>query len=153
MKNIGTVLIIFVLQISSISFSQNFWEQTNGPTGGSVMTISANSNNILFAGSRGGGVLRSTDDGDSWEQINNGLTTNSIASIAINSSDHIFAASNSGIFRSIDDGENWIEVNNGLSYPFVISLAINSNDEIFAGTFEGGGVLDRPITVRTGHWW
>jgi hypothetical protein len=73
MKNSFTILLLLIILVPiNINFSQNFWQQTNGPTGGNVMTLAVNSNGDIFAGSRGGGMLRSTNSGENWEQINNG---------------------------------------------------------------------------------
>ena len=45
----------------------NFWQQTNGPFGGRVNSLAINSSGDIFAGSLfGGGVFRSTDNGDNW---------------------------------------------------------------------------------------
>ena len=82
--------------------------------------------------------MKSTDNGDNWININNGLTTNDIAALTTNSLDHIFAATNNGVYRSTDNGDHWAQINNGLTYTFTISIAVNSADHIFVGTFEGG---------------
>lgn len=53
-----------------ITFSQtNFWEQTNGPLGGSINAFDINSEEHLFATARGG-VFHSTDNGENWRAIN-----------------------------------------------------------------------------------
>jgi len=46
--------------------------QTNGPNGGSVLSIVKSGANI-FAGTSTGGVFLSTDNGTSWIAINSGL--------------------------------------------------------------------------------
>src|SRR3954470_1431481 len=50
---------------------QNFWTQTNGPQGGDGIALARNSAGHLFAGTQGGGVFRSTDNGEIWTGINN----------------------------------------------------------------------------------
>ncbi|MEK7834350.1 MAG: hypothetical protein AAB401_24900 [Acidobacteriota bacterium] len=66
----------------------------------------------IFAGT-GGGVFRSTNNGQSWVPINNGLLITGIRSLAIGET-HIFAGINgAGIFSSNDNGQNWTSVNNG----------------------------------------
>jgi ligand-binding sensor domain-containing protein len=118
----------------------NFWAQTNGPRGGDVIASATNASGHVFVGTQGGGVFRSTDNGETWTGVNNGLTATNVRALAINSASHIFAGTFGGAFRSTDNGDSWTPVNNGLEFPFVISLAINSSGDIFAGTFEGGGV-------------
>jgi hypothetical protein len=106
----------------------------------SVKSFAFNSSGDIFAGGACS-VFRSTDNGDTWIQINNGLTKTWILAIAINSSDVIFAGTEGGgVFRSIDNGENWTETNIGLVDYEVKALAFNSSDNIFAGTY-GGGVF------------
>jgi len=120
---------------------QNFWAQTNGPQGGDGIALASNSSGQLFVGTQGGGVFRSTDNGEAWTGVNNGLTATNVRALAINAATgHIFAGTFGGAFRSTDNGDTWVPVNNGLEFPFVISLAINPSGDIFAGTFEGGGV-------------
>src|SRR5205814_4855477 len=45
---------------------QNFWMQTNGPQGGDGIALTTNSSGHVFVGTQGGGVFRSTDNGESW---------------------------------------------------------------------------------------
>jgi len=72
MKKFGFyILITFTLLINNI-FAQ--WEEcNNGLYGGSVSCITM-SENHLFAGTSGGGIFLSTDNGNSWNTRNNGLT-------------------------------------------------------------------------------
>ncbi len=119
---------------------QNFWAHTNGPQGGDGIALATNPSGDVFVGTQGDGVFRSTDNGETWTGVNNGLTATNVRALAINSASHIFAGTFGGAFRSTDNGDSWTAVNNGLEFPFVISLAINSSGDIFAGTFEGGGV-------------
>ena len=119
---------------------QNFWAQTNGPQGGDGIALTTNVSGHIFVGTQGGGIFRSTDNGETWTGVNSGLTATNVRALAISPTDHIFAGTFGGVFRSTDNGDSWTSVKNGLEFPFVISLSINSDGDIFAGTFEGGGV-------------
>jgi photosystem II stability/assembly factor-like uncharacterized protein len=90
----------------------------------------------------GGGMFRSSDNGDTWTEQNNGFTALDVNSVAINSSGHVFAGAAGGVFRSRDDGDNWSDVSSGLLPPGgnVWALAIDSSGFAFAGT-AGGGVF------------
>src|SRR3972149_2786621 len=115
MKNIITLLFVFY----SVSYSQNFWERTNGPYyGGNLIAI--NSNGHIFARTFDG-IFRSTDNGDTWIKINGDIFP---TCGAINSSQYIFVGTGDGVWRSTDNGDNWAEMNNGLT-DGVYSLAIN----------------------------
>lgn len=100
MKNAILFIVIAVLS-SSFSYAQDFWQQTNGPTIGYIKSLAANGAGHIFAGT-GAGVFRSTDNGDHWTPINEGLTSPPIWSLAINSNGYLFAGtSGGGVYRSI----------------------------------------------------
>lgn len=94
----------------------------------------------------GGGVYRSTNGGDSWENF--GLTDYYITSLAMNSSGDLYAGARgnyssyeSGVFHLPNGQVEWIHLNDE---ELVTSIAINSEDDIFIGcsAFESflGGV-------------
>lgn len=101
-------------------------------------------NNLLLGSGRitgqtvGGGIWRSTDQGNNWSLVGttlNGLDTLNISSIIVKN-DTIFAGAMPGIFKSTDNGINWIS--SGLNNINIWSLTINDNGHIFAGTGTGG---------------
>ena len=141
-KHLAYVPLMFLLVPFSL-YAQNFWQQTNGPFGGTVAALAINSRGDIFAGIQYGGVYRSTDNGNNWTQINRGLPADIwVTSFAINnSSGDIFTGTRgSGVFRSTNNGNNWTQINNGLRNLDVYSLAINGDGNIFAGTI-GSGVF------------
>jgi photosystem II stability/assembly factor-like uncharacterized protein len=126
---------------TEVLFSQtDFWQSTNGPTGGWVTVLVVHpATQDVFAGTISGGVYRSTDNGNSWTAVNNGVTNFNVGAFAINSSGHIFASTfGGGVFRSMDNGESWAAVNTGLTNLTVDALAINSSGHVFAGIASGG---------------
>jgi ligand-binding sensor domain-containing protein len=133
-------LLLSGLLIATEAVAQNFWQQTNGPYGGTIPAFAIDSTGNIFAGTDGGGIFRSTDDGENWTPVNMGLTNTSIWSFVVNSSGHIFAGTDGRFFRSIDNGTSWTPVNTGLISNRVNTFAINANGYIFAGT-HGGGVF------------
>lgn len=65
-----------------------------------------------------GGVLKTTNGGQTWVQKSNGIYDNDIFSIGINpqNANTIFAGSfGSVVYRTTDGGENWIEKSTGLT--------------------------------------
>ena len=150
---IYTLLAVLITLMAGAGMAQtDFWEQTNGPFGGTVNSLAINSNGDIFAGTDGDGVFRSSDNGDNWTQINAGLTNTKVRALAINSSGEIFVGTLSGVFRSTDNGDNWSPINTGLTqFDVVIAFAINSSGDIFAGTFGGGGLfrhVESPTAVE-----
>ncbi|MGH7600078.1 MAG: regulator, partial [bacterium] len=59
------------------------WIQTNGPYGGYILCFAVNGSN-LFAGTFGGGVFLSTNNGTNWTAVNTGLTNTVVRSLAVN---------------------------------------------------------------------
>ncbi len=117
---------------------QDFWEKTNGPYGGHINGFTINSSGWIYAGTSGGGIFRSSNNGDDWISINIGLNATEVRCLITNTSDHIFAGTyGSGIFRSQNNGDSWIQINAGLTEFYVFSLAVDQSGDIFAGTKSG----------------
>jgi photosystem II stability/assembly factor-like uncharacterized protein len=115
-----------------------FWQQTNGPYGGNIRAFAVNSSGVVFAGTVGAGVFRSSDNGGYWATLNDSLANTGIIDIDINSDGYIFALTEARILvRSIDAGKTWTKVKIDDSVPekWVTSLAINADGNIFASTF------------------
>jgi hypothetical protein len=84
-----------LLLVTQICFAQ--WVQTNGPYGGFVLSLAISENNI-FTGTWDG-IFLSTDNGSSWNAVNNGLTDLYVRALAI-SGNNIFAGTAiSGVWR------------------------------------------------------
>ena len=115
------------------------WEEVYQTSGGTCFAI--NSLGDIFAGTGGSTVLRSGNNGDTWEQCQLPNYTGEINSIAINSNDDIFLTTTSGyydatFFRSTDNGNNWVQLHAD-SGDYFTCLDINSTDVIFLGTYNG----------------
>ena len=94
---------------------------------------------ILLAGTAGSGILRSTNQGKRWEQINEGLKNLDIRCLEVELNlGHIFAGTAiAGVFRSTDNGDRWEPLETGLTNTDVRAIAIDSTN-IFVG---GIGIL------------
>ena len=131
-------LLLFGLPANPEAQPQNFWQQTNGPNGGSVQAFAINSSGDIFAGTFGGGVFRSADNGATWTATNSGLTDPFILALAINQNGNIFAGTDGGgILRSVDNGSTWSQASTGLANLVVQAFAINASGHLFAGTAGG----------------
>ncbi len=133
--NMKTILIIFIFLASGSCFAQ--WSQTSGPGSAGIKTLFHDSS-VLFAGTIGKGIYKSTDDGLSWQPSNSGMNDVTVRSIAKNSS-YLFAgvqfdaAGNSGVYRSSDNGNSWMLVNTGIENKTVKALYADDS-VILAGT-------------------
>ena len=124
------------------------WTLANtGLTSTDIAGLGINNNGHIFATTHsimgeGGGMFRSTDQGDSWTEQNNGFTAFDANAVTFNSRGDVFAAAAGGVFRSTNDGGNWTDISSGL-IPVggnVSALAMDSGNYAFAGT-GGGGVF------------
>ena len=91
------------------------WTQTNGPYGGTVLTLLATSEGTLYAGTQGAGIFRSTDGGDSWTPVNTGLPVyedNRIPTIfsLTMMGEALYAGTGGDLFQSTDGGNSWQQV-------------------------------------------
>ncbi len=85
--------------------------------GVSSIVVSWDDPDVIYVGSgdrdagdaAGLGVFKSTDGGQTWTQMNNGMYNVTVGRMVQHpdSSDLIYAATNSGIFKTTDGGQNW----------------------------------------------
>src|SRR5690606_9974090 len=82
---------------------------------------------------------RSIDNGDTWVEMNSGLTAQFIVTLAINLQGDLFAGTDfgEGIFRSTDDGASWIPLTIATSNN-VYGIVVDSGGDLFAGTYGDG---------------
>jgi hypothetical protein len=73
------------------------WIQTNGPYGGIVNCLAVNGSNV-FAGTDGGGVFLSTNNGTSCTAVNTGLMRTFVSSLAVNGSNLFAGTFYGGVF-------------------------------------------------------
>ena len=79
-------------------------------------------------------MFRSTDNGNNWTEVNNGLSDIDIRALVLNSTGYLFAGSDGeGLFKSTNNGNDWITLKNSLPMLSIYSLAVNHDGHIFAG--------------------
>ncbi|MEO0248525.1 MAG: hypothetical protein ABIN58_03055, partial [candidate division WOR-3 bacterium] len=93
----------------------------------------------LYAGVRGAGVFKSSDDGASWQAVNAGLPTNAaVQALAVHPTTPatLYVGTDRGVFKSTDGGKNWRAAN--LSRA-VTTLAIDPQtpSRLYVGTCNG----------------
>jgi photosystem II stability/assembly factor-like uncharacterized protein len=143
--NIQSVIFVMILLFLTTTnlVAQNFWQKV--PLyGGGVNSIAINQTGVIYAGSEITGISTSTDNGDSWQQINNGLQLPSINALAVTPNGYIFIAmrnlfesqtDTTSIYRSIDDGNSWIKVYTCQPDEDIVDFAVTPNGYIFASIF------------------
>ena len=116
----------------------------------------------LFFGTHRQGLFRSTDNGISWEQKDNGLPAMfAIDALIIGDNDHLIAAGNSPnasgncgcIFESNDNGENWSSISSGIPVNTSIwDMKINNAGYIFVHTSDWDGFKIWRSTDNAATW-
>lgn len=92
----------------------------------SIKAVAINSYGV-FAGAVNGGVYRSTDKGDSWNVINNGLPSGNIYSECLAATDAVLLAGvNGSVYRSVDNGNNWTSVPSLSSSGYASSFLVDA---------------------------
>jgi photosystem II stability/assembly factor-like uncharacterized protein len=95
------------------------------------ISITINSSDHVFVGTYGDGIYKSTNNGGSWTQINNGLTNLYVYSLATHQNDDIYAGLYLDVCKSTNNGNSWSPTN--LAATFIVTMDINSGGVIFAG--------------------
>lgn len=148
-----SALLFMMFVLHERAQSQNFWEKTNGPPGGSVASLAINSSRHIFVGTSfptasfpGGRIFYSSDNGTTW--IESASIAGGVLALAVNTTGTIFAGVGysypgplSVALRSTDNGAVWSLANTGLDNDAVRSFAVKSNGEIFAGNYMWGALF------------
>jgi len=153
LKNLSFHNYLFLLQFLFFynGILQAQWVQTNLPSDGIVNCLAVNGNNI-YAGLQNYGFYLSTNNGLTWAQKNNDLTTSFITANTV-SGTNVFVGTNYGVFRSTNNGTNWTGVNTGINSNHVNAFAVGGNN-IFVGTdFSYGGTPGVFLSTNNGTNW
>src|SRR4030095_16436369 len=137
MKKITLFAAIIYLSMIS-SYSQ--WVQLPGPKGTHVNAIKG-SNNIYYAATRSKGIFRSSNNGATWQAVNNGLGADCEVKDVLIYGNYVFAAVSSScpgtinVYRSSNNGNNWAVSGTGIPNKITESFAVKGNT-IWAAVFE-----------------
>jgi photosystem II stability/assembly factor-like uncharacterized protein len=90
----------------------------------------------MFAGTYGGGVFLSLNNGSTWTPVNTGLTDSLIVNLCVSGNTLLAGTQNGGVFRTTNMGASWSAINNGFNNLHIYSLASAGNN-LYAATFDG----------------
>lgn len=111
------------------------WQQVHA-TAGPHLAIDPGTPTTVYA-SGANGVSKSTDAGETWSSVNNGLSGSPAGVLVIDPSDPstLYVASGERIFKSVDGGAHWQPADNGLGVGSVTALVIDRHDPstLYAG--------------------
>jgi photosystem II stability/assembly factor-like uncharacterized protein len=113
------------------------WSQQGLPKYISGYRIEKDGNDTYLA-TNWAGIFKSTDFGESWFAVNNGINAASVRDICFDKYGNLYAASmKNGIARSTDKGESWEVINSGITNVFGMSIVADTSGVVFAGTAYG----------------
>ena len=126
------LILFFILSVNSAAQ----WIKTNPSSPVSCIKIT---NSKIYIGTDGShtasgyndGVLKSEDNGLTWQMINNGLSGKRITALEVTGI-NLLVGTGYGVFKSTDDGESWIPKNNGLQIFGITALAVFDDSTLFA---------------------
>ena len=144
MQSYRTIL-LFVLIFTPFFFSQTIsWERLSGPHGGTIYSTVVDGNGNLYAISTGvAGPYKSTDNGETWFSIKNGLSFDEaeFRPMNVNQNGDIFVSNphdyNQYISRSDDGGNTWEENYINTNGGSIICISFDNSDNIYVGTGQG----------------
>ena len=131
------LVFIVILFSASALYAENYFTLI-AQVGSTPSSFVFASNDVMFTGTLGSGVYKSEDYGNTWVQINNGLTDLYVYSLAMNSNGGIFTGTENGyVFYTSNNGLSWSRTNLNAGSK-VKALAIAPSGSIFAGLENDG---------------
>ena len=131
---------------NEIQLGEIDWTQTGGPYGGTIMSLHATPEGILFAGTNRGGIFRSTDGGDTWASASEGLRVyeNNMLPVIFaltQKGNTLYAGTNGHLFYSIDGGDSWQQLAHFRDEMIGISGIAFIGDALYIGRHTEKGVF------------
>jgi photosystem II stability/assembly factor-like uncharacterized protein len=112
----------------------NSWTQSLSTTSGvwqDGIVVNPANQDIIYAGTAGAGVYKTTNAGVNWVQVNSGLVNLTVQCLAISTSNPNIimcgttnTGTSPGVYRSTDAGATWTLKNNGITESGILPQAI-----------------------------
>jgi photosystem II stability/assembly factor-like uncharacterized protein len=93
------------------------------------------------------GILKSTDGGANWAEINQGIRSYSLYALAVdprNPKVVYLGAGGAGLYKSTDGGATWAEMNDGLQNTDIGALVLHPNDPEIVYVVTSTGLFKSP---------
>jgi photosystem II stability/assembly factor-like uncharacterized protein len=113
------------------------WEATPGYFSPVTQTFDLVSDGITIYASRlTQRIVKSTDNGVTWNQVNNGLPADNYPALLLSGGKVFAGSAYAGVYVSTDGGASWNTSNNGITDLQIYALGGIANT-VFAGTHDG----------------
>ncbi len=123
---------------------QNNWTAvSSGLTNMYIRSLCVSGSDI-YAGTQGGGIFKSSNDGGLWTDVSTGIPLFSNITCFVSLSGNVFAGTDNGVFVSSNSGGSWTNINTGLIDTSITVLTASAN-YLWAGT-TAHGVWRRQIS-------
>ena len=125
-------------------------QQVSGGVQINALVVHPRDAQTVYVATNDGAVLKSTDGGQNWMQLNSGLPSLpvSVLALAPSNPDTLFAAmkgtetiAGAGLYRSTDGGATWMQLNSGLAPEApVTSIVVDPKNSqiVYLGDFFSG---------------
>lgn len=134
------VILAFLALLSTLRLAEaSVWECFGPPTGGEILTLTQAPADpeVLYAGTRGGGVYKSIDRGESWRPANQGLINATVYAIAIDprTTATVYLATSGGLLKTTDGARTWHAPSPdfGVRSPRAVAVQPGSPEAVFVG--------------------
>jgi photosystem II stability/assembly factor-like uncharacterized protein len=142
MSNINSfmsMLIFSFFPIGTLQAQIDSWQQMDFPQqyGGTIWALHVSPNGTIYAGTSEDGLVRSTNNGETWKQV---LQFNGPPLIASTSTNTLFCSTGDGgeLYRSSDNGESWYPIGPSGTFVSIRGLAVSNLNQIFIGDASAG---------------
>jgi photosystem II stability/assembly factor-like uncharacterized protein len=111
-----------------------------------VHALAVHPDGVIVASS-GTKVLRSSDDGRTWQQVQHPSGSRDINALTFTPSGTLFGGGEAGVFRSSNQGRSWSRVGQW-DFGTIRALAADAEGNLYAGSNQGVFRFD----ADAGHW-
>ncbi|HYF02151.1 MAG TPA: hypothetical protein VEC36_02160, partial [Patescibacteria group bacterium] len=135
MKRLRTFLAMVLVLVAHTAYAADF-TQVAGLNGGMVTSIGTTTTGTIIAGTSAAGAFRSTDNGQTWTKITDGISASEILSVGISAGGNILLGTKTnGLFRSDNNGANFAPVGD-ISTGAITAIRTSAN-AVYVGTENG----------------
>lgn len=133
-------VVLFVIATTIVGTAeiraQEFWQPFKNFDNQTILALTVDSRNTLFAASRSDGLWRTDDEGEHWDLV---IGAQGIISIFESTEGSMLAGtSNGSLYRSVDGGVNWNNPTTEFLGHGVRTFTQTSDGALFLGTLSNG---------------